>query len=186
MAEPETPITEVRVDALMRITQAVETAATLDELLMLALRELTQLVDAPRGGVVLIDDAAGDGQVVSEYPPQLKRPAPMQLEDLPLLKRALQKRQALQLHDLDFEGKRGRTWDLLRSRDFRSALLMPLVAQDRTIGVLALGATEETRHFSADEVALVRMLSSQLAAAIATFRIHDEASTTKPSAVIRS
>lgn len=175
MAEPDTPITEVRVDALMRITQAVETAATLDELLMLALRELTQLVDAPRGGVVLIDDAVGDGQVVSEYPPQLNRPAPLQLEDLPLLKRALQKRQALQLHDLDFEGKRGRTWDLLRSRDFRSALLMPLVAQDRTIGVLALGATEETRHFSADEVALVRMLSSQLAAAIATFRIHDEA-----------
>jgi PAS domain S-box-containing protein len=175
MAEPETPITEVRVDALMRITQAVETAATLDELLMLALRELTQLLDAPRGGVVLIDDAAGDGQVVSEYPPQLNRPAPMQLENLPLLRRALQKRQALQLHDLDFEGKRGRTWDLLRSRDFRSALLMPLVAQDRTIGVLALGATEETRHFSADEVALVRMLSSQLAAAIATFRIYDEA-----------
>jgi two-component system, NtrC family, sensor histidine kinase KinB len=175
MAEPETPITEVRVDALMRITQAVETAATLDELLMLALRELTQLLDAPRGGVVLIDDAAGDGQVVSEYPPQLNRSAPMQLEDLPLLRRALQKRQALQLHDLDFEGKRGRTWDLLRSRDFRSALLMPLVAQDRTIGVLALGAAEETRHFSSDEVALVRMLSSQLAAAIATFRIHDEA-----------
>jgi PAS domain S-box-containing protein len=175
MAEPETPITEVRVDALMRITLAVETAATLDELLMLALRELTQLLDAPRGGVVLIDDAAGDGQVVSEYPPQPNRPAPMQLEDLPLLRRALQKRQALQLHDLDFEGKRGRTWDLLRSRDFRSALLMPLVAQDRTIGVLALGATDETRHFSADEVALVRMLSSQLAAAIATFRIHDEA-----------
>jgi PAS domain S-box-containing protein len=175
MAEPENPITEVRVDALMRITHAVETAATLEQLLELALRELTQLLDAPRGGVVLIDDAAGDGQVVSEYPPQPNRPAPMLLADLPLLRRALHTRQPLQLHDLDFEGKRGRTWELLRSRDFRSALLMPLVAQDRTIGVLALGTAEETRHFSADEVALVRMLSSQLAAAIATFRIHDEA-----------
>src|SRR5215212_6821276 len=139
MSEPETSIAEVPVDALMRITQAVETAATLDELLLLALRELTQLFDAPRGGVVLINEDATDGQVVSEYPPQLNRPPSVQLADLPLLRRALHQRQPLQLHDTDFEGKRGRTWELLRSRDFRSVLLMPLIAQDRTIGVLALG-----------------------------------------------
>src|SRR5262249_27616900 len=174
MAESETPIAEVRVDALMRITQAVETAGTLDELLLLALRELTQLLDVPRGGVVLID-AAGDGQLVSEYPPQVNQPASIQLADLPQLRGALDKRQSLQLHDLDFEGKDGPTWEMLTSRDFRSALLVPLVAQDRTIGVLALGAIEEHRRFSPDEVALVRMLASQLAAAITTFRVHDEA-----------
>ena len=89
MSEPETSIAEVPIDALMRITQAVETAGTLDELLMLALRELTQLLDAPRGGVVLIDEDAGDGQVVSEYPPQVNRPVSLQLADLPLLRRAL-------------------------------------------------------------------------------------------------
>src|SRR5215213_11053087 len=175
MSESETSIAEVPVDALMRITQALETAETLDDLLLLALRELTQLFDAPRGGVVLINEDATDGQVVSEYPPQLNRPPSVQLADLPLLRRALHQRQPLQLHDIDFEGKRGRTWELLRSRDFRSVLLVPLIAQDRTIGVLALGSTEETRQFSADEIALARMLSSQLAAAIATFRIHDEA-----------
>src|SRR4051794_21848738 len=130
MSEPEPSIAEVPVDALMRITQAVETAATLDELLMLALRELTQLFDAPRGGVVLIDEAAGDGQVVSEYPPHLNQAISVQLDELPLLRRALQQRQPLQLHDIDFENKRGRTWELLRSRDFRSVLLVPLIAQD--------------------------------------------------------
>jgi two-component system, NtrC family, sensor histidine kinase KinB len=175
MPEPETSMAEVPVDALMRITQAVETAETLDELLLLSLRELTQLFDAPRGGVVLLDEDAGDGQVVSEYPPQVNRPVSVQLADLPLLRRALHQRQPLQLHDIDFESKRGRTWELLRSRDFRSVLLMPLIAQDRTIGVLALGSSEETRRFNSEEVALVRMLSSQLAAAIATFRVHDEA-----------
>jgi two-component system, NtrC family, sensor histidine kinase KinB len=175
MPEPESLIADVPVDALMRITQAVETAGTLDELLMLALRELTQLFDAPRGGVVLIDDADGDGQVVSEYPPQVNPPVSVQLDELPLLRRALHQRQPIQLHDIDFEGKHGRTWDLLRARDFRSVLLMPLIAQDRAIGLLALGSTDETRRFSTDEVALARMLSSQLAAAIATFRVHDEA-----------
>jgi len=55
MPEPESSIAAVPVDALMRITQAVETAGTLSELLMLALRELTQLFDAPRGGVVRVE-----------------------------------------------------------------------------------------------------------------------------------
>jgi two-component system, NtrC family, sensor histidine kinase KinB len=175
MSESETSIAEVPVDALMRITQAVETAGTLSELLMLALRELTQLFDAPRGGVVLIDEDSGSGQVLAEYPQQQNQPISVELSELPLLRRALQQRQPLQLHDIDFESKRGRTWELLRSRDFRSVLVIPLIAQDRAIGVLALGSTDETRRFGADEIALARMLSSQLAAAIATFRVHDEA-----------
>jgi NtrC-family two-component system sensor histidine kinase KinB len=175
MALNETTFAEGRVEALMRISQAIETAATLDELLLLALRELTQLLDAPRGGVVLLDDEGDDGQIVCEYPPQVTRPPSMKITDLPLLRRAIRKRQPLQLHDIDFDTKHGRTWELLRSRDFRSALLVPLVTQDHTIGVLALGAIDQTRHFSADEVGLVRMLASQLAAAISAFRVHDEA-----------
>src|SRR6476469_9625202 len=105
MPEPETSIAEVPVEALMRITQAVETAGTLDELLLLSLRELTQLFDAPRGGVVLLDEDAGDGQVVSEYPPHLGQPISVQLDELPSLRRALQQRQPLQLHAIDFENK---------------------------------------------------------------------------------
>src|SRR4051794_10159582 len=103
MPESETSIAEVPVDALMRITQAVETAGTLPELLQLALRELTHLFDVPRGGVVLIDEEAGAGQVLAEYPQQQNQPISVELAELPLLRRALQQRQPLQLHDIDFE-----------------------------------------------------------------------------------
>src|SRR5262245_1280042 len=109
MALDQTPIAEVRVDALMRITQAIDTAATLDELLLLSLGELAQLLDAPHGGVVLIDDDASDGQIVCEYPPQVTSPPSMRLTDLPLLRRAIRKRQPLQLHDIESESKHGRT-----------------------------------------------------------------------------
>src|SRR6186997_1693997 len=175
MSEPESSIAEVPVDALMRIIQAVETAGTLSELLILALRKLTQLFDAPRGSVVLVDEDVANGKVLAEYPQQQSQPIAVELAELPLLRRALQQRQPLQLHDIDFESKRGRTWELLRSRDFRSVLIIPLIAQDRTIGVLALGSTDQHRSFSTEEIALARMLSSQLAAAITTFRVHDEA-----------
>ena len=85
MSESETSIAEVPVDALMRITQAVENAGTLNELLMLALRELTQLFDAPRGGVILIDETVDNGQVVAEYPQQATQPIAVEMAELPLV-----------------------------------------------------------------------------------------------------
>jgi two-component system, NtrC family, sensor histidine kinase KinB len=166
---------EGRADALMRITQAIEAASTLDELLMLALNQLAQLFDVPRGGIALLDDGGNTGHIVSEYPPQIARPAPIQLADLPNLRRALQTRQPLQINDIDYQGKHSLTWDLLRARELRSALLVPLVTQDRAIGLMALGSTDAARRFTADEVALVRTLAGQLAAAISAFRVHDEA-----------
>src|SRR5207249_12316343 len=60
-------------------------------------------------------------------------------------------------------------------RGVRSLLLVPLVAQDYVLGVLALGVTEQPRRFRPDEVALARVLAGQLAAAIATFRLNAEA-----------
>ena len=46
-----------------------------NELLLLALRELTQLLDVPIGGVLLLDEAGENGQIVCEYPPQITRPS---------------------------------------------------------------------------------------------------------------
>jgi NtrC-family two-component system sensor histidine kinase KinB len=175
-APPEpTSLAEGRVDALMRITQAIETAATLDELLLLALYQLSQLFDVPRGGVVLLDDTGNLGQVVCEYPPQSARPPAIQFADMPSLQRALHERQAVQVHDINYQNRNSPTWDLLQSRDIHSALLVPLVVQDHPIGLLALGSDEPARRFSSDEIALARALSSQIAAALSAFRIYDEA-----------
>jgi two-component system, NtrC family, sensor histidine kinase KinB len=164
---------EVRIDALMRITQAIETAATLDELLLLALYELAQLFDVPRGGVALIDDQ-GHGQIVCEYPPQVKGAPALEVGDVPVLRRLIRRRQPLHIYDIDHDSKHHRIWGLLRARDLRSALVVPLIAQDLPLGLLVLGSTEPHR-FGADEIALARVLASQVAAAISTFRLHETA-----------
>ena len=62
----ETTLAEVRTDALLRITQAIETAATLDELLLLALHELTRLFGVTRGGVALLGEDGRISSVASE------------------------------------------------------------------------------------------------------------------------
>lgn len=159
----------------MRITEAIETAATLDELLLLALRELTQLFDVPRGGIALLNDENSNGQMLCEYPPQTVPSFILQPTDMPLLQQVIQRRQPMLLSTRGQHNLHPRASELMQSYDIHSALLIPLIAQDHSIGLLALGAAEPSRHFGADEIALVRTLAGQLAAAIAAFRIFDEA-----------
>src|SRR5215210_6263952 len=97
----ETTLAEVRTDALLRITQAIETAATLDELLLLALHELTQLFGVARGGVALLDDHGRISTLASEYPPQIARSDLPSIADTPAFQSAIQKRQPIQVGDTD-------------------------------------------------------------------------------------
>jgi len=175
MELPDTTLAEVRTDALLRITQAIETAATLDELLLLALHELTQLFDASRGGVALLDENGQLTSIASEYPPQIHPLNLAVLSDSPSLREAIQTRQPVQVDDTEGPDKYHAGWEMLRSRGIRSGMIVPLVAQDNVIAILALGVVGEPRKFRPEEVALARVLAGQLAAAIATFRLNAEA-----------
>jgi PAS domain S-box-containing protein len=171
----DTILAEIRTDALLRITQAIETAATLDELLLLALHELTQLFGVGRGGVGLLDDDARITSIAAEYPPQV---APLDLSkiaEVPALRYPIETRQPLQVSDDERTDKYEPAWAVLRARGIRTLLIVPLVAQDHVLGVLALGVVDTPRIFRPDEIALARVLAGQLAAAIATFRLNAEA-----------
>jgi PAS domain S-box-containing protein len=171
----DTTLAEVRTDALLRITQAIETAATLDELLLLALHELTQLFGVARGGVGLLDEQGRISSIAAEYPPQV---APLDLSkiaEVPALRYPIEQRQPLQISDDDRADKHEPSWEILRARGIRTLLIVPLVAQDHVLGILALGVADAPRTFRPDEVALARVLTGQLAAAIATFRLNAEA-----------
>jgi NtrC-family two-component system sensor histidine kinase KinB len=171
----ETPLTEVRTDGLLRITQAIETAATLDELLLLALHELTQLFGVERGGVALLDDKGQISSIACEYPPQVTPLDLKSIAEVPALQIPIQKRQSLQVHISERSEKYHEAWKMLQERNIRSLLLIPLIAQDKVIGILALGVARDGRVFRPDEEALARVLASQLASAITTFQLNAEA-----------
>jgi PAS domain S-box-containing protein len=62
-----------------------------------------------------------------------------------------------------------------RASGARVALLVPLIAQDRAIGVLLLGTRDEAHQFLEDDIALGRVLAGQLSAAIVAFRLSEAA-----------
>jgi PAS domain S-box-containing protein len=181
LAEPS-PV-DLRTSALLRITSVIETAATLDELLMLALNEFTQLLATDMGGILLINDAATSVRLASAYPPRISLPPPLDLAETMFLRQAALSRQTIQVADVatalgrsaaDHQ-QRQMIVDVLAEADVRSLLITPLVAQDHLIGFLLLATKGVARHFSEHEIALARLMSGQLAAAITAFRITEQA-----------
>jgi two-component system, NtrC family, sensor histidine kinase KinB len=169
---PEHALLAARIDPLIRITQAIETAGTLDELLLLSLHELTALLGVERGGVALLD--GGAALLACEYPPQVSPPG-LALDDIPTVAEAVRSRTPRAIRCDDWDSYPADVGALLREREVRAALALPLVAQDQSIGVMVVGAADAERQFTADEVALARVLAGQVAAAVTAFRINEAA-----------
>ncbi|NJP06231.1 MAG: GAF domain-containing protein, partial [Chloroflexaceae bacterium] len=163
----------MRTSAILQMTSAIETAATLDELLLLSLSELSNLLDIPRSGILLVRDDQTT-QMVSSFPPSVNLPPPIPLTETPNLAHVIQTRQPLQIHNI--ANAPVNAFSLLtREEGIQSVLMVPLVAHDKVAGVLVLGSLESQREFTDNEIAMARMLTGQLAAAITSFRTTEEA-----------
>jgi len=185
MSDPESSLAQsaMNTQGLLRIATAIETAATLDELLMLTLNEFVQGLGVSLCGVLLLDPAGETISLVSTFPPRISLPPPIPLRDLPLIQQAFQQRQPYQILDLTTMPQPGdlspvvlQLLGMLKEAQVRSLLVIPLVAQDTVIGALAFATLGQIRHFDDQEISVARLMASQLAAAITSFRMIEEAS----------
>lgn len=156
------------------MTEAIEAAVTLDELLLLTLREITQIFDIEHAGV-LLGNEDGTSSVACAFPPHTVPQDPITLTDMSALWQITAERRTQQLTDVQDLDHAPPLEAYLQRNGVRTALLVPLIAQDQTIGVLFLGSTDDIRPFSDDEMALARVLAGQLSTAVAAFRLNEAA-----------
>lgn len=175
MNEGDSTFFDVRTSALLRITLVIETATTLDELLMLALSQLAYLVGVPRSGILLWNEGETALQLVSTYPPRVTLPPPLAPEQVPSVLHTMTTRHAFQIADIRQQPQESALDRLLHEEGVATVLLMPLVAQDRVMGALGLATLEEVRTFTEAEISLIRMLTGPLAVAIYAFHITEAA-----------
>jgi PAS domain S-box-containing protein len=172
----EVTLADIRTSALLRITTAIETANTLDELMLLALNEFSQLLDVPISGMILLSEDKRYCRLVSTFPPRINLPPSIDLAQTSYLQHLITTRQSAQVYDTGNDAEiHAVVQQLLPDDPVRSILFVPLVAQDQVSGLLVLGAVDAPRHFTENEIALARVLASQLAAAIASFQITEAA-----------
>jgi len=65
--------------------------------------------------------------------------------------------------------------DLLRRAGFTSAMIMPIVARERVLGVISLVRSEEGRHYGPEDLAIAQHLARRSAVAIDNSRLYREA-----------
>ncbi|NTW97052.1 MAG: GAF domain-containing sensor histidine kinase [Oscillochloris sp.] len=175
-------LVDPRTMALLRIASVIETAATLDELLMLGLAEFSQLLETPFSGVLFVSEDGTTARMVNAHPPRVSLPTPITLAETPFLQQVAAGRQVVQVSDVHNEQLVSQASDaakllfqLLDREHICSVLLLPLVAQDSVIGMLIFATMDQPRHFSEGEVGLARLMAGQLAAAVTSFRITEQA-----------
>lgn len=173
LLEPE--LTHARVEALLQITEAIETAATLDELLLLALNEFTRLLKLPHGCVLLLDDERLHIEMVSVFPPRVKLPPPMEVSASPLLQQLVETRTPQYIAEVASVPQFDAIVPLFATEQVHSLLVLPLIAQDAMIGLLLLASSNSSVPVSNSALGLARVMAGQFAASIAAFRITESA-----------
>ena len=174
---------DTRTAALLRIASVIETAATLDELLMLGISEFSQILHLPSSCVLFVSDDGITAHVANAHPPRVSLPTPFLLTDTPFLHQVFAERQVVQIDNIHHNELLGSDASamtqvfvqLFDREHICSVLMLPLVAQDRVIGILLFATMEEPRHFTKSEVALARLMASQIATATTSFRIIERA-----------
>lgn len=173
----EVSLATIRTSALLRITSIIETAATLDELLMLALAEFVNMLEVEHGGILLLSEDGVTLQLVSTFPPRVTMPAPLplNLNKTHLLDEVVRERKPVQVSNLAAQSGLAPFIGQLYEEPLHSLLLVPLVAQDSVMGMLLLATVGSEHTFGEHEVAMTRLMTGQFAAAISSFRITDAA-----------
>lgn len=95
------------------------------------------------------------------------------LEQHPIVRRVFATRQIEQLHRQAVQDEAEQV--LLEAADLEALLLVPLLRREETVGLLALGETQQDRPFSQRDIRLARNLAAQAAVAVEHAHLYSQA-----------
>jgi PAS domain S-box-containing protein len=167
----------VEADALRATALTLTENCQLDRVLDTLLESLLELVPYQSARVLLLEDSsrlfvAGENTLHNEAPSQSAIPLTFDLAGFPLLKRAVRERGPMLLRDVEKEAE----WRQLFASETptRSWLCVPLVAADRTLGVLC-AEHNQASAFTSEHLRLARSVAVPVAAAIQNARLYEQA-----------
>ncbi|HEX2194324.1 MAG TPA: GAF domain-containing protein, partial [Candidatus Limnocylindria bacterium] len=163
-----------RARALRHVTQELTGQLDLNAVLDDIVDRTRSLFDAEQAGLWLLDESdrpfrpaaiRGLSDEFNEAVGQLT------LEADSIGVRAVRERRSLVARDADRRPGIGVLQELYRAQDIRTACLVPLVSNDRAVGLLGLYHTRD-REWPDEELALVQSFANQAAVAIANARLY--------------
>ncbi|VVB90199.1 Methyl sulfide methyltransferase-associated sensor [uncultured archaeon] len=168
----------IELAALIKTNQSISKGLDLNNVLDTAVREVVRIVNVSYCSIILVDEGKNYGTVTSEYSSLSNmEPSPgerIDLEDCPILNEAYQEKQYVLLEDTEkaeLSSKEKETFEKLK---MRSILVMPIVAGEKTKGIMQLSSIGELKNFSEEEISISQAIASQVAIAIENAHLFTE------------
>jgi signal transduction histidine kinase/DNA-binding response OmpR family regulator len=173
--------------ALNYISQSLNDTLDLETTLSIVAKELTHLLDARGTGIALLNEARTELRVVANYNHNSDVPSSVGLV-LPLTNPASQR---VIEHGEAFIVENAQTdpiYEDIRpikiARGIQSIMTIPLRAQSKIIGSIAIDRTTPGYFFTPDDMTLAETIAGQLAGAIEKARLFDESEKAKKAAEV--
>ncbi|MDY7078308.1 MAG: GAF domain-containing protein [Chloroflexota bacterium] len=164
---------EQRAHTLMlinRVSTTLNTSMDAYEILGITIRNLMELSDVDYGGALIPEQDRQYGIVVAEHPTLQLANRRLPLPRSPSARRVLEMGIPYAIEDVTNHPIMEHLQEPL-PLEFRSLLLVPLVAQQEMIGVLLLASLDQPRTFSDEQMEICQTVASQAAAAVANARL---------------
>lgn len=142
------------------LTRSLDLRETLSRVLQYVLEVFVRI---DRGAVILIDTASGQIRETVSRTKQSTGPLQYSTE---VVKRVLEKREAVMISDADTEESEGELPDTLKLLNIKSVMCVPLISRSKLWGVLYADSVTKPYGFRGEDLYLLNALSSPVAMAI--------------------
>lgn len=151
-------------------TQALASTLDIRDILLSVTRRVAELIEVDRCSVVLADESSSVGYVVASSDDASLRDLPIKLDRYPEIREVLSTRRALIIRD----AREHPLLDVARRGAgigaFRSLALVPIVHEERPMGVIFLRAHHRA-SFADDEMSLISTIANTTAIALRNARV---------------
>ncbi len=167
---------EREVDVLINTSVALAVKLDLTELLLEIAMRMTSLLDCHFCAISEYDPEAYAVRALAEYDhagQRLPDASPFRLKDFPLTRRVLEEQTTAVVNVDDPHADPAEVAELRREGD-RSLLMVPLVVQGRSIGLLEVVDQKRSREYSRQQMRLAGAIAGQAAVAIQNAKLFAE------------
>jgi signal transduction histidine kinase len=177
----ETQLRADRLAALNEISTAINQPQELNAVVQLVVKQLAQALHLSQTGLALFDETRQHLIVVADL--TASGSAPISGAEIPLAGNAsmdyiLETRRPLAIEDAQHDPRLAGLHDMMRQRQVRSVLLVPLMVRDEVIGTFGCDYLDEPHRFSQEEIDMTMTVANLIAARIAQARLfqaeHDQ------------
>jgi signal transduction histidine kinase len=156
---------------LNRISTTLTSSLDASEILHMTVQHLVELGGVDYGSVLILERDKQHIRVVAEHPSGQLGNLRLSLAHLPSIQQALELGTPYAIQDAPNHPFLDYLQDQSPSPEFRSLLLVPLVARRATIGILLLASLDRHRPFSDEQIDVFQTVAGQAAVAVANARL---------------